>query len=88
MQTALAERAVLVGQRALILCELRIIAPSGTISLALAIGTDDTARPPVAHLVADLEMSHSIPHRGGRQNFLAEGSSAQRCPASYPPAAA
>jgi hypothetical protein len=45
--------------------------------------------------MAVLEMSHSFPLRGGRQNFFARRSlatppfgSTQRCPAPFPPAAA
>ena len=40
----------------------------------LAIGIDDTARPPFAHPVTGLEMSDSFPLRGGRQNSFARKS--------------
>ena len=74
MQTAIAEPATLVGQLAQLLTQASIIVPGGTVTHALAIGIDDTARPPLAHPVAGLEMSYSFPHGGGRQNFFASRS--------------
>src|SRR5690606_41331344 len=95
MQTAIAEPATLVGQLPQLLSQTGIIVPGGTVTHALAIGIDDTARPPFAHPVAGPEMSHSFPHGGGRQNFFASRSlaappfgSTPRCPASCRPAAA
>ncbi len=67
-QTAIPEPAALVGQLAQLLAQGGIIVPCGTVTHALAIGIDDTTRPPFAHPVAGLEMSDSFPLRGGRQN--------------------
>ena len=53
-----------------LLTQTGIIVPRGTVTHALAIGIDDTTRPPFAHPVAGLEMSHSFPLGGGRQNFF------------------
>src|SRR3546814_5122132 len=58
------------SQLAQLLTQTGIIVPRGTVTHALAIGIDDTARPPLAHPVAGLEMSHSFPLGGGRQNFF------------------
>src|SRR3546814_10333099 len=58
------------SQLAQLLTQTGIIVPRGTVTHALAIGIDDTTRPPFAHPVASLEMSHSFPLRGGRQNFF------------------
>ncbi len=74
MQTAIAEPATLVGQLAQLLTQPGIIVPRGTVTHALAFGTDDTARPPLTHPVTSLEMRHSFPLRGGRQNFFASRS--------------
>src|SRR5690606_18045096 len=52
MQTAIAEPATLVGQLAQLLAQTSIIVPGGTVTHALTIGIDDTARPPFAHPVA------------------------------------
>src|SRR5690606_34314919 len=52
MQTAIAEPAALVGQLAQLLAKRSVIVPRGTVTHALAIGIDDTARPPLAHPVA------------------------------------
>lgn len=60
--------ATLVGQLAQLLAKCGIIVPRGTVAHALAIGIDDTARPPFAHPMAVLEMHDSFPLRGGRQN--------------------
>ena len=49
-------------------------ASSSRVGHALAIGIDDTARPPFAHPVARLEMSNRLPLRGGQQNFFARRS--------------
>src|SRR5690606_13780928 len=70
VQTAIAEPATLVGQLAQLLTQTGIIVPRGTVTHALAIGVDDTTRPPFAHPVAGMEMSHSFPLGGGRQNFF------------------
>ena len=71
MQTAITEPATLVGQLAQLLSELGIIVPCGTVTHALTISIDATARPPFAHPVACPEMSDSFPLGGGRQNFFA-----------------
>jgi hypothetical protein len=55
MQTAIAEPATLVGQLAQLLTQ---------------IGIHDSARTPLAHPVARLEISHSFPPHRGRQNFV------------------
>ena len=68
MQTTIAEPATLVGQFAQLLAQTGIIVPCGTVTHALAIGIDDTARPPFAHPVTYLEMGDSFPLGGGRQN--------------------
>ena len=69
-----AEPPTLVGQLAQLLSQTGIIVPRGTVTHALAIGIDDTARPPLAHPVAGLEMSNSFALDGGRQNFFARRS--------------
>lgn len=71
MQTAIAETAPLVGQIAQLLAQGSVIVLVGTVAHALAISIDDTARPPFAHPVARLQVSDSLPLRGGRQNFFA-----------------
>src|SRR5690606_29656533 len=70
VQTTIAEPPPLVRQLAQLLAKRGIIVPRRTITHALAIGIDDTAHPPLAHPVTGLEMSHSFPPGGGRQNFL------------------
>jgi hypothetical protein len=75
MQAAITEPPTLVGQLAQLLTELGIIVLRGTVTHALAIGIYDSARPPFAHPVTGLEMSHSFPLRGGRQNPFARRSS-------------
>jgi len=74
MQTAIAEPATPVGQIAQLPAQSRIIVPDGKVAHALAIGIEDTARPPFAHPVARLEMSDRFPLRGGRQHFFARNS--------------
>src|SRR5690606_32573654 len=74
METAIAEPPTLGGQLAQLLTKRGIIVPGGTVTHALAIGIDDTARPPLAHPMTGLEMSDSFPLGGGRQNFFARRS--------------
>ncbi len=74
VQPATAEPATLVDQLAQLLAKRAVIVPGRTVMHALAIGIDDTARPPFAHPVVDLKMSHSFPHVGRRQNFFARRS--------------
>ena len=68
VQTAIAEPATLIGQLAQLLSQIGVIVPGGTVTHALAIGIDHTARSPCAHPMAGMEMSHSFPNGGGRQN--------------------
>src|SRR5690606_7905479 len=74
MQTPIAEPAPPGSQLAQLLSQFGIVGPRRAVAHALAIGIDDTARPPLAHPVTDPEMSHSFPLGGGRQNFFARRS--------------
>lgn len=86
MQTPIAEPPSRVGQRAQLLAKRSVIVPRGTVTHALAISIDDTARPPCAHPMTGLEMSDSFALGCGRQNFLPRGPSAQSGRASHRPA--
>ena len=57
MQAAAAEPATLVGPFAQLFAKLSVNVPRGTVPHTLAIGIDDPARPPLAHLVRRFEMS-------------------------------
>lgn len=57
MQTAITERAPLVGQIAQLLAQGIIAAPDGTGAHALSIGVDNTARPPRVHPTACQEIN-------------------------------
>lgn len=70
MQAAVAEPASLVGHSAQLLAQGIVIIPNGTVAHALAIGIDDAARPPLAYPTARLEMSGSLPLRGGRHHLF------------------
>jgi len=88
MQTAIADPPPLAGQFAQLLAQTGIIVPDGTVAHTLAIGIDETARPPFAHPVAGLEMSNSFRLAAGVIIFLPEDPSVQLGPASYRPATA
>ncbi|KZX53883.1 hypothetical protein A3711_02785 [Erythrobacter sp. HI00D59] len=64
--TAITEPPPLVGQLAQLLAKLGVIVPRGTVTHALMIGIDDTACPPLAHPLAVLKKSNSLPLRDGR----------------------
>src|SRR5690606_33929305 len=70
MQAAIAEPPTSVRQLPQLLSQLGIVASRRAVAHALAIGTNDTARPSLAHPVAGLEMSHSFPPGGGRHHFF------------------
>ena len=95
VQASIAEPATLVGKRAQPLAKRGIVVPRGTVTHALAIGIDNTARPPLAHPMTRLEMSDRFPLGDGRHHFFVRRSlatppfgSTQHCPASYRLAAA
>lgn len=70
IQTALVEPPTLVGQ----LAQIDIIVLGRTVTHTLAIGIDDSVRPPLAHRTAVIEVSKSFPPRDGGKNIFAEKS--------------
>lgn len=79
MQAAISEPASLGGEVAEPCSKRGVVRPSRSVAHRAPIGTDDLARPPLAHLVGLGEMSDGFPLDDGRHHFLESSSSARRC---------
>src|SRR6267154_5134326 len=88
MQPPIAEPPPLLGQGLQPLAKFAVIRPPGLAAHAGPIAVDHPARPPLAHLIGLLQISRSLPMRGGRHHFFRAGLSTRRCRAWRPPASA
>src|ERR1700722_6767290 len=70
MQPPIAEAPSLLGQGLQAFAQRSVIRPPGVITHAGSVGADHPARPPLAHLVGRLQISRSLPMRGGRHHFF------------------
>src|SRR3546814_17568988 len=70
MQASITEPAALLRQLAQLLPNIGIVTTLRPVAHALPIGPCDTARPPLAHPMASLEMGDRFPLNGGRHHFF------------------
>src|SRR6267154_3210774 len=70
MQPPIAEPPPLLGQGLQPLAKFAVILPPGLVAHAGPIAVDHPARPPLAHLIGLLQISRSLPMRGGRHHFF------------------
>src|SRR6267154_1864219 len=70
MQPPIAEPPPLLGQGLQPLAKFAVIRPPGLVAHAGPIAVNHPARPPLAHLIGLLQISRSLPMRGGRHHFF------------------
>src|SRR5580704_5132987 len=69
-KATVAEPAAFTGQRHKPLAQLGIVAPALTVAYRHALAADHPARPPLAHLMDALEVSHGLSLGSGRHHFF------------------